>query len=204
MHDETAPDIETRALVTMPLQRQVADIDLLGLGTCRSRGIPAKRISMSSSESMATPHAAHFTARQGVVRIKANLRGKIESYGEAGLPLRKQITIARIRFARRTETRILAHGPKAASVKRRVNAPRIGVFARVARLMLVVPAARQGPQAYRTVLSSNPEAVTIFALNSLLCCAATMKKTRVKAGPCNPRTQHAGRNQRTFRAFTKE
>ena len=32
VHDETAPDIETGAFVHMPLQRQVADVHLLGLG----------------------------------------------------------------------------------------------------------------------------------------------------------------------------
>ena len=95
-----------------------------------------------------------------MVGIKANLGGKVESDGEARLPLRKQITVARIRFARRAETRILAHGPEAAAVKRRVNATRVGVFTRVARLILVVPAGKV-PRRIEP-LSSNPEPVTNF------------------------------------------
>ena len=77
-----------------------------------------------------------------MVGIKANLGGKVERDGETRLPLRKQITVARIRFARRAETRILAHRPEAAAVKGRVNATRVGVFTRVARLIFVVPAGK--------------------------------------------------------------
>ena len=49
-------------------------------------GMPPKRISMSSSELMATPHLPTSPSLSGVVGVVAHQRGQIERDGEAGLP----------------------------------------------------------------------------------------------------------------------
>ena len=81
----------------------------------------------------------HFAARERVIRIQPDLRGKIERYGKPRLSLRKQITVTRIGFTRRPKTGVLAHGPEAAAIKRRVDAARVGVFTRITRLIVIVP-----------------------------------------------------------------
>ena len=79
---------------------------------------------------------ADFSLRQRMIGIHADLRGKIESDGEAGLSLFEQIAIAAIGFDGGAEAGVLAHGPEAAAVHRGIDAARERKLARVAEVAL--------------------------------------------------------------------
>jgi len=73
-----------------------------------------------------------FAEGERMVRVHADLRGKIEGDGEAGLTLAQEIAIALVGFGGRGEAGVLAHGPEAATVHGGVDAAGERVFARIA------------------------------------------------------------------------
>ncbi len=71
----------------------------------------------------------HFSLGDLIIRIVADLGGKVESHGQAGLALLKEIFIPLIRFLGRGKPGVLTHGPEPAAVHGRLNAARVRVFA---------------------------------------------------------------------------
>ena len=82
-------------------------------------------------------HLPHFALRDRVVRVVADLGRQIEGDAQAGLSLPEQIAIALIGFLRRGEARILAHRPETRAIHRRLDAARIGIFAREAEFLYI-------------------------------------------------------------------
>ena len=87
-------------------------------------GIPSKSVSMSASESIATPSRPDLAERARVVGVVAHQRRHVERRREAGLPVVEQVAEARVRLLRRPEAGELAHRPEPAAVHRRVDAAR--------------------------------------------------------------------------------
>jgi len=82
--------------------------------------------------------AADLAARQRVVGIAPHLRRQVERDREAGLALREQVVVALVGLARVAEAGVLAHGPEAAAVHRRLRAAGEGILPGLAELRLVV------------------------------------------------------------------
>ncbi len=68
-------------------------------------------------------HAPHFAGGERMIGIHAHLRGQIEGDGKPGDALRQQIAIAAVAFFGGSEAGVLAHGPEAAAVHVRIDAP---------------------------------------------------------------------------------
>ena len=60
-----------------------------------------------------------------MIGVVPHQRGQVESHREAGLPLREQITKARIGILGSAKARKLPHGPQAAAIHRGMNAARV-------------------------------------------------------------------------------
>src|SRR5215472_15650086 len=73
---------------------------------------------------------AHLAERQRMIRVHADLRGQIEGDRKAHLALVEQVAVALVRFDGAPEACILAHGPETAAIHGRINAARVGKFAR--------------------------------------------------------------------------
>ena len=67
-----------------------------------------------------------------MVGVQADLRWKIEGYGEAGLAFAEEVAVALVGFDGGAEAGVLAHGPEAAAVHGGVDAAGVGEFAGVA------------------------------------------------------------------------
>jgi hypothetical protein len=74
-------------------------------------------------------HASHLALRAFGVGVVAHLCGEIERYGEPRLTERQEIVVALIRRYRVSEACVLAHGPEAGAVHRRVDAAKVGGLA---------------------------------------------------------------------------
>jgi hypothetical protein len=70
------------------------------------------------------PDAAHLTTRQFVVGVVPHLGGQVEGDAQAGDPLPQQVVIALVGCGGSAEAGILAHGPQAAPIHRRLDAAR--------------------------------------------------------------------------------
>ena len=79
-------------------------------------GMPSNSISISASDAMETPTRPTSPAAKRMVRIHADLRGKVEGHRKSGGSLRKQIAVAPVAFLGRAEAGVLAHGPQALPV----------------------------------------------------------------------------------------
>src|SRR5258708_32302626 len=79
-----------------------------------------------------------------MVGIVAHQRGQIESRGEAGLPLGKQIAKTLVGIFGCAKSSKLAHGPKPSAIHGRVNAARVWRFARQAEVPVRIPIAEIG------------------------------------------------------------
>src|ERR687897_1460023 len=75
-----------------------------------------------------------------MVGVAPHLRGQVEGDGEPGLAVVYEVLEAGVRLARRSEPRILAHGPRPATIHARVGAAGIGVLSRVSQSLGVVEA----------------------------------------------------------------
>src|SRR5271165_6109594 len=119
-----------------------------------SRSMPSKRISMSSSESMATPHLptspsqvrrchrfalADLAFAERMVAVVAHQRGQIEGDRESMAAVLQQIFIPLVGFLGRGEARELAHGPHLAAIARGMNAARKRRLARIVQILFVRP-----------------------------------------------------------------
>ncbi len=82
---------------------------------------------------------ADFAFGERVVGVVAHQRGQVKGSGEAGLPLREEITEALVGIFRGAEAGELAHGPKAAAVHGGMNAARVGRVTGEAELAIRVP-----------------------------------------------------------------
>jgi len=71
-------------------------------------------------------HPAYFAGRQRMIRVVAHLRGQIERDAEARHALIEQVAVARVRFGRRAEARILPHRPQPAAIHVGLDAAGIG------------------------------------------------------------------------------
>ncbi len=74
-----------------------------------------------------------------MIGVQADLRGKIESDGEAGLAFAEEIAIALVGFGGGAEAGVLAHGPEAAAVHGGIDAAGVGEFAGIAESNFGVP-----------------------------------------------------------------
>ena len=83
-----------------------------------------------------------FAFRERVIGVVTHQRRQIKRDGKTCLPLRKQVTKARVRVLSRAEARELAHGPKLAAVHRGVNAAGVGRLAGEAEIAPCVPACK--------------------------------------------------------------
>src|SRR5215470_6466135 len=83
-----------------------------------------------------------LTERERMIRVEADLRGEIERDGEAGLALAEEIAIALVGFDSGAKAGVLAHGPEAAAVHRRVNAAGKRKFAGIAQSGFGIPAGK--------------------------------------------------------------
>src|ERR1700719_3728892 len=81
-----------------------------------------------------------------MVGIHSDLRGQVESDGKPRLALIEQIAIALVGFSSTAKSCVLAHGPEAAAIHRRINAARVGKFARVAQGCIGVPVWKRFPR----------------------------------------------------------
>ena len=72
---------------------------------------------------------ADFSEGQGMIGVHADLRWKIERYGEALLSFAEQIAIALIGFCGATEAGVLTHGPETPTIHGGINAAGVGEFA---------------------------------------------------------------------------
>ena len=100
----------------------------------RSSGIPSKTVSMSASESIATPDLAHLAGGALVVGVEAHLGGQVERGGEARLALGEQELEALVGRLGRAEPGVLADRPRPRAVHRRLDAARERVLAREAEV----------------------------------------------------------------------
>ena len=91
---------------------------------------------------------ADFALGQRIVGVVAHQRRKIESHREPGLALREQIAEACVGVFGGAKTGKLPHGPQPVAVHRRVDAARVGKFARQRRDRVRRPS-RRGPPACR-------------------------------------------------------
>src|ERR1700687_2445384 len=82
---------------------------------------------------------ANFAFAGRVVGVVAHERGQIEGNGESAAAVFEKILVALVGFFGRGEAGEHAHRPQLAAVAGRVNAARVGRFARVAEVLLVVP-----------------------------------------------------------------
>ena len=111
-----------------------------------SSGISWKRVSISSSEEIATPTLPTSPQRHGVIRVVADLRGQVKGHRKAGLSLLEQVAVALVGFFGRGIAGILAHGPEAAAVHGGLHAAGEGIFAGEAQLLHVIRARVLGRQ----------------------------------------------------------
>src|SRR5262245_6209978 len=77
-----------------------------------------------------------------MIGIQTHLRGQIEGHRQTALTLTEQIAVTLVGFGGRAEAGALAHGPQAAAVHGGIYAPGIGKFARVAEVLLRMPATK--------------------------------------------------------------
>ena len=83
---------------------------------------------------------ADFSDGQRIVRIEADLRRQIKRHREPSRPIGEQIFVALVRLFGVAHAGVLAHGPEAAAVHRGLHAARVGKFAGVAHIAVIVPA----------------------------------------------------------------
>src|ERR1700676_5558570 len=76
-----------------------------------------------------------------MIRVHADLRGQIESYGKTGLAFAEQIAVALVGFDSGAEAGVLAHGPEAAAVHGGIDAAGVREFAGVAESGVGIPVA---------------------------------------------------------------
>ena len=108
----------------------------------RSSGMPSNSISMSRSESIATPTRPTSPSAIGVVGVVAHLRRQVERHREAGLSLCEEVRKRAFVDARRAEAGVLAHGPQVLAVA-------VGMQAARERICARRPDARPSPGARR-------------------------------------------------------
>ena len=82
--------------------------------------------------------AAHLAAREGIVRVEAELRGQVERDREARLPALEQQVEALVRLLGRREPRVLAHRPRARGVAVGADAACVRVLAGALLHVLIV------------------------------------------------------------------
>ena len=80
-----------------------------------------------------------FAGGQRVVAVVANLRRQVEGDAQAAHSLTQQIAVAGVGFLGRAEPGVLPHGPEAAAVHRRLDAPGVGIGAREAQVVCFPP-----------------------------------------------------------------
>ena len=85
---------------------------------------------------------ADFAEGERMIGVKADLRGKIERHGEAGLAFAQKVAIAAVGFDGGAEAGVLTHGPEAAAIHRGIDAARVGKFTRITESGFGIPRAK--------------------------------------------------------------
>src|SRR5215211_6396967 len=75
-----------------------------------------------------------------MVRVPPHLRWQVEGHGESRLAVVYEVLKAGVRLARRSEPRVLAHGPWPAAIHARVGTTGVRILSRVAKPFGVVEA----------------------------------------------------------------
>ena len=109
----------------------------------RSRGMPSNTVSMSASESIATPTWPTSPAARSSSESSPIWVGRSKAVGQARLALAEQELEALVRRLGRAEAGVLADRPRPAAVHRRLDAAREGVLAGEAEVADVVQVARR-------------------------------------------------------------
>ena len=105
-----------------------ADADLVQRDAVKQRFHVGQRFDRYAS-------LADLARRQRIVAVVADLGRQIEGDAQAGLSLAQQVLEALVGFGGGAVARVLAHGPEAAAVHRRLHAAGEGVLAGEAELV---------------------------------------------------------------------
>ena len=99
---------------------------------------------MSSTESMATPTFPTSPTARAMVRIEANLSGKVECDREPGGAVGQQVLVAFVGLLGVAHAGVLAHGPQPAAVHGGLHAPGEGIIAGVSDFAFLVAGVQIG------------------------------------------------------------